>query len=303
MSFTIEDARLGNQPFGYGCTGFAGGGKTFSTLLLMQGVQRVKGGDIYVVDTDNTSNAYAGLVPHKRLFLRPPYSADNFREAFEACFKRGARMIVGDCMSEEHDGEGGLLDIRAKIPGKGLDGWGTAKEPRKRMERYMRSLRVNEDVVWGLTYRAELKYKPKTRDEKVRAETEGTPRDPTDHQWDITSTSGVPFMLDVRFLLPPGSDGKPLLKPTTVEEAIFMKSTLTHEAYLKTVTQLNADVGQRLYELSKGSARASSATKLYEVTDKSTGETKPFELTPPQAEGFRKRGFTVVEVPDTEAAE
>jgi len=52
-------------------------------------------------------------------------------------------------------------------------------------------------------------------------------------------------------------------------------------------------------------ASSATSTKLYEVTDQE-GVTKDKELTPSQAEGFRKRGFSVVEVPaqnDGEAAE
>lgn len=252
-----------NLPFSFAVNGYAGAGKSYTNLALLTGVARAMGPGVEVwnIDTDNRSQEYAKIFPHQRYHMEPPYSPADFKSVIQYCYEQGARVIGIDCMSDEHAGEGGVLDMRAKNPSKSLSAWTPIKEERKKMERYMRKLRDECGVVFGLTYRADVKYKPKSDDEKVREQTEGKPKDPTDHQWDIESTSDLPFFCSLRFLLPAGSDGVPLLKPTTAQERMLVKTTLTFEPYLKTIKQLNVDVGQRLYELAKGSARASSATQ------------------------------------------
>jgi hypothetical protein len=247
--------------FAFAITGYAGAGKTYSLLLAGAGVARAMGaGQPWMIDTDNRAQEYAPHVPFRHVPMDAPYSPGDFLDAGKYCVSKGARVILIDSMSDEHDGEGGILEMHARQGGKGLSSWQPVKDERNKWERWVRQ-QWKAGVVFGFGYRAKLKYKPKTPDEKVREAKEGTPKDPTDHQWDVTSTSDLPYMCSVRFLLPPGSDGKPLLKPTTAQERVFVKTTLTFEKYLQGIDKITEQVGFDLYNLAKGAgARPSSSS-------------------------------------------
>jgi hypothetical protein len=313
IEFTHDFAKPGDLPFGASTAGGPKTGKTKSTLLMAKGVQSLKGGDVWFIDTENRAHEYGSQVKFIRVPLKPPFSPQRFQAAIKYAFDNGARIICLDSMSDEHDGEGGLLDMHEQFliertgnaePTEGdrgrygQQGWARVKPARKRLENYIRHLRMFEDVVFFFCYRASLKYVPKTKDDKLRMSTGEVKQDPTDTQWEVLSTSEVPFIADVSFLLIPGGNGAPIIKVTTEAEKRLILRTDTYGPYLQTVKQLDESVGRKLYELAKGkSAPASSATKLYEVSN-ADGEVKSKELTEVQAEGFRKRGFSVVEVPD-----
>lgn len=315
--FTHEVARPGNLPLAISIAGGPKSGKTKSALRIAKGVQQAKGGDIWLIDTENRAHEYGDQIAFQRVPLKPPFSAARFHAATKYAYDNGARIVVLDSMSDEHDGAGGLIDMHEAFlrdrtgstePTEGdrgrygQQGWARVKPVRKRMENYFRELRDFEDVVFIFCFRANLKYVPKTKDDKLRMSAGEVKSDPTDVQWEVTSTSDIPYICSVSFLLIPGESGTQLVKATTEAEKKLILRTDTYGPYLQTVKQLDESVGRKLYELAKGSARASSpTTKLYEVTDQN-GETKPKELTPTQAEGFRKRGFSVVEVPEQESA-
>lgn len=274
MSFTHEIATPGGLPLAIALAGETGCGKTRSALELAQGIQQVRGGDVWLADTDNRAREYAKLYQWNRIPFAAPYSPQRFQEATKYAFDNGARIFIIDSMSDEHDGPGGLLEMHEAFVrqacGKaeptegdrgryGQQGWARVKPARKRFENYVRSLRDDHDVVFIFTYRAAIKYQPKTRDEKLRDDT----REPTDSEWSISSTSELPYLCSVRFLMVGGSCGQPITKPITSTERRLFKLTDAFAPYVATVTQLNAEVGRRLYEIAKGPelgrARAVSA--------------------------------------------
>ena len=60
-----------------GLVGPSGGGKTFSALRLATGIQRVAGGDVVMVDTENRRGTYyADRFAYHHLDLRAPLSAE-----------------------------------------------------------------------------------------------------------------------------------------------------------------------------------------------------------------------------------
>lgn len=262
--FTDEVATVGKMPLMIGVTGYAGSGKTLSSLRIAAGVQRVHGGDVWCIDTENRAQEYAEQVKFRRVSMSAPYSPADYMEAVKYIRGKGGRIIVIDSMSDEHDGPGGVLDMhyqymQGKQQSMNQPGWAEVKAIRKRWEGYVRVLRDHEDVIFVPCWRAKLAYKPKTKDEKVRDQTEGNRPQPTDHQWDVSTTSDMPYLCSVRFLLYPGADGKPLLKPTTMDEKILVKTSLAYERFMNTITQLDENVGQRLAEIALGTAKPAAA--------------------------------------------
>lgn len=272
--FTHEIAKPGNLPLAIAIAGYAKSGKTKSALRLAKGIQSVRGGDIWGLDTENRMHEYGDQFHFQRVAIKPPFSPQRYQGAIQYAYDNGARIMVVDSMSDEHDGEGGLLDMHERFlvdkvgsdnvtegdRGRyGQQGWARVKPARKRLENYIRRLRDFEDVVFILCYRATMKYVPKTKDDKLRMQAGEVKQDQTDVQWEVSSTSDVPFICSVSLLLIPGESGSPIVKATTEAEKKLILRTDTYGPYLQTVKQLDETVGKRLYELAKGPARANSA--------------------------------------------
>lgn len=98
-------------PLLVGLTGPSGSGKTYSALRLATGIQKVVGGDIFVVDTEQRRALhYADRFSFKHVNFEPPFGSLDYLEALRYCKEQGAGVVVIDSCSHEHDGPGGLLE-------------------------------------------------------------------------------------------------------------------------------------------------------------------------------------------------
>lgn len=94
-----------------GLVGSSGSGKTFSAFRLATGMQRITGGDIYMIDTENgRALHYADRFKFYHVPFSAPFSPTDYLAAAEHCVKAGAKIIIVDSMSHEHEGEGGMLE-------------------------------------------------------------------------------------------------------------------------------------------------------------------------------------------------
>lgn len=93
-------------------SGPAGSGKTWSALLIAQGL----GGKIAVIDTERGSaSLYSHLFEFQTLQLDPPYSPERFIEAIGAAEHGGFDVLVIDSISHEWNGSGGCLEINEAL--------------------------------------------------------------------------------------------------------------------------------------------------------------------------------------------
>lgn len=277
--FTHEIAKPGNLPLAISIAGYAKSGKTKSALRIAKGIQQARGGDIWFIDTENRAHEYGDQFTFQRVPFKPPFAPQRFQAAVKYAFDNGGRIIVIDSMSDEHDGAGGLLDMheaylldkvakfnRTEVTESdrgsyGQTGWARVKPQRKRFENYLRNLRDFEDVVFVFCYRANLKYVPKTKEEKARIANGEVKKEEIDVQWEVSSTSDIPFIASVSLLLIPGEAGSPIIKPTTEAEKKLILRTDTYGPYLQTVKQLDESVGRKLYELAKGTGAKPAAAR------------------------------------------
>jgi hypothetical protein len=110
-SFQAAAAIRHEVPLLIGLAGASGSGKTFSALRLATGMARVVGGEIYVIDTEsNRALHYAEDFRFQHVPFAAPFGALDYLEALTFCRERGAKIIVIDSMSHEHESVGGLLD-------------------------------------------------------------------------------------------------------------------------------------------------------------------------------------------------
>ena len=91
--------------------GPAGSGKTYSALLIAQGL----GGRIALIDTEHESGSlYADLCEFDTASLTPPYTPEKYKNAIQAAEQAGYSVLIIDSFSHAWAGEGGLLDMHDK---------------------------------------------------------------------------------------------------------------------------------------------------------------------------------------------
>ena len=93
-------------------TGPAGSGKTYGALLIAQGL----GGKTVLIDTENGSgDLYADSFDYDIGTIKAPYDIQKYFTAIHDAEQAGYEIIIIDSLSHAWAGEGGLLDMQAKI--------------------------------------------------------------------------------------------------------------------------------------------------------------------------------------------
>lgn len=101
--------------------GSAGSGKTYSSLLLAQGLTNGDFSKIAIIDTENGSaDLYAHLGDYNVLTLTPPFTPDNYIKAIDVCEKAGIEVIIIDSISHCWDY---LLDYHSSLAGNSFTNW------------------------------------------------------------------------------------------------------------------------------------------------------------------------------------
>lgn len=94
-----------------GLSAVAGGGKTYSAILIAKGLC----GDlskVAIVDTENGSaDLYAHLGEYNVLPITAPFTPEKYIDAIKACEQAGMEVIIIDSISHEWEGKGGCLEI------------------------------------------------------------------------------------------------------------------------------------------------------------------------------------------------
>lgn len=104
-----------------GLSAVAGGGKTYTAILIAKGMT----GDlskVAVIDTENNSaDLYAHLGEYNVLPLSAPYTPENYISAIKECEAAGMEVIIIDSITHEWEGKGGCLQIQEQLGGKYQD--------------------------------------------------------------------------------------------------------------------------------------------------------------------------------------
>jgi hypothetical protein len=210
----------------------SGGGKTESALRLGTGMASVVGGKPALLDTQDQAAAwYAEKYKFGMVNFKPPHDGDRFLRAIQFAAAK-SKVIIVDTLSDEHEGEGGMLEMhdsilaqmvndRARREGvspdqideKKLDGgaWREAKEGRKRLIRGLRF--VDAHIIF--TVRA--KEASKIFAKKGRAVT-GTAAQKNDDGWVAVTDDDFLFECPIRMMMLPMSNGVPCWDPVAESE-------------------------------------------------------------------------------------
>ena len=241
------------KPILIGIMSPSGGGKTYSALRLATGMQRVVGGDIYGVDTENSRMLhYADQFKFKHVLFAPPFGSLDYLEAVRWCSGQGARVIIVDSMSHEHIGEGGYLDTAESVVSRmaGGDsrkreavkmlGWATAGPLRQQMIEGLKQL----PGCFIFCFRAKEKVKPIKR---------------PDGKTDIVDMGFMPiageewlYEMTVNCMLEPRSDGVPTWRSDFVGERLMMKLPQQFKDAFAARSPLSENIGEKLAHWATG---------------------------------------------------
>ncbi|WDF63179.1 AAA family ATPase [Flavobacterium sp. KACC 22763] len=101
--------------------GSSGSGKTYSSLLLAQGLTNGDFSKVAVIDSENGSaDLYAHLGQYNVLSLKPPFTPENYIKAIEVCEKAGMEAIIIDSISQSWEE---LLDYHSSLAGNSFTNW------------------------------------------------------------------------------------------------------------------------------------------------------------------------------------
>lgn len=100
-------------------TGPAGSGKTYSALLLAQGL----GGKIAMIDTENGSgDLYSDICDYDICNLSAPYDPRKYVQVIHEAEQEGYDTLIIDSLSHAWSGEGGILDLQSRAAGASKSG-------------------------------------------------------------------------------------------------------------------------------------------------------------------------------------
>jgi hypothetical protein len=243
-------------PLWVGLMGPSGGGKTYSALEIATGIQSVRGGDVYYIDTEaSRALHYADYFKFQHVPFAEPFGALDYLAAIKFCYAKGASVIVVDSMSHEHEGPGGLLeqheaeldrmagdDWRKREAVKML-AWNKPKQARRRLVQSM--LQMNTCFI--LCFRAKDSSKPVKKDGKTEVVHLG-----------FVPIAGDEFVFEmtVNALLLPGANGVPTWNAEHVGEQVRVKRPRQFATLFADGKPLTRDHGVALAEWAKGGAAA-----------------------------------------------
>jgi ABC-type dipeptide/oligopeptide/nickel transport system ATPase subunit len=264
-TFDDKPATREKVPLLVGLMGPSGGGKTFSALRLATGIQKVSGGEIYVVDTEaRRALHYADRFKFRHLEFGAPFGSLDYLAAIEHCVKKGAGVIVVDSMSHEHEGPGGMLETHMaevdrlsggpnaeqwKKDSNKMLAWGKPKTDRRRLINSI--LQMNANFIF--CFRAKEKIKLATKAEKDAAKGRGE-RIESVKPMGFMPIAGDEFIFEMtaNCLLLPNAGGVPTWQSDEVGERMMIKKPEQFRSLFDSARPLDEQTGQTLAQWAAG---------------------------------------------------
>jgi hypothetical protein len=253
---TFEDkpAVRSKVPLLIGLMGPSGGGKTFSALRLAGGIQKVAGGDIFVVDTESKRALhYADQFTFRHIAFGAPFSPLDYLAVLEHCAKKGATTVIVDSMSHEHEGPGGVLEWHSaeiermakgnadKADRVNMIAWAAPKAARRRLINSVLQLDMNLILCF--------RSKDKLKLEKGK--------DPERKGWMPIAGEEYLFEMTVNFLLPPSAKGIPKWEGLTEDQGMFLKRPGQFAQLLNDPRPLDENIGEAMARWAAGTPKGS----------------------------------------------
>ena len=266
-------------------SGASGCGKTYSSLRLATGIQTITGGEIYYIDTEaRRALHYSDKFTFRHIDFKAPFGPMDYLQAIEHCAKKGARIIVIDSLSHEHEGPGGVLEMHeteldrlsANNPGKrdnyNFLAWQKPKSERRRLINTILQMPIN----FIFCFRAKEKIKLPSKKDKAEGQSGAIALG-----WMPIAGEEYIYETTIHCLLYPGSDGIPTWVPNEIgEKAMIKLPQQFRELFKKPYTQLTEEVGAMLANWATGGkklpdnwheAQGKTTASLYAKAEPLTG--------------------------------
>lgn len=257
--FSLTKATRGASPLFFGLCGPSGGGKTFSALRLGTGIKSVVGGELAVIDTEaERARLYADRFDFLHMPFTAPFSPDDYWEAIADCISAGARTIVIDSMSHEHEGPGGVLEQHAAETQRLAKLWKTSEaqtqfpawsEPKAKRRRLLNNiLQVKVNLV--LCFRAKKKVALSFRSKKKVSQ--AAQHEPISLGWLPIAGEEYAYEMTALGILPPGAKGVPDWSPLDPGSELVTKRPEYFEDILRPGEQLSEEMGAAMARWAQG---------------------------------------------------
>lgn len=200
---TLRKVERGTEPL-RGLIALAGpsnSGKTFSALRVAIGIRDgLQTGGIAMIDTELRGNLYEGRFEFDRFVLDPPFSPQAWLDAFRQLDQKYS-VIISDNFSDEHEGQGGLIDM-AENSGVKQDAakWAKPKAEHKALMAKVRLLRSQHLFLLRAADKIKIVDGVNKRGEPCKVvEPQG---------WQPVCEKNFIYDITLGWMLPPGSRGQ-----------------------------------------------------------------------------------------------
>lgn len=246
-------------PLLIGLLGPPGGGKTYSALRIATGMAKVRGGDVVLIDTERRANKYADAFKFRRVIFDPPFRPTDFLEAIKQQLPLNPAAIIIDSMSDEHEGEGGVLDWHDReLDRMAGDDW--AKRERMTQAAWIKPKRDRIAMINGVNrvmvpllmcFRAREKTK-QIKDDRGKMV-------PTNIGYQPIAPSEIVHAMDLTCILPPRAEGVPVWKSDKAGEDFIIKLPAYLKPFITEGQPLSEAMGEAFATWAKGGAPSPQA--------------------------------------------
>ncbi|MFA6125503.1 ATP-binding protein [Sphingomonas sp.] len=258
-----------------------GAGKTWSALRLAAGIQKVRGGDIIVIDTDfGRASHYADYFKFKHVNFEPPFRPTDFLAAVQQFDLPTTAAIIVDNMSDEHEGTGGVLEWHDeeldRMAGNDFSkrercsqaAWIKPKQSREKMRRGLG--RIKTPVIY--TFRAKEKTEQRKND---RGKME-----PVKIGWMPIAPIELVFGMTITCIIPPNGKGVPIWHSDKVGEDFIIKMPEQFKKMFSDGQTLTEEHGRLMAEWARGGTKRQEASTAVDAApaDPISLETLDFAL-------------------------
>lgn len=251
--FIDEEATRSQVPLSIGIMGPPGGGKTFSALRLATGICRARGGEAFLIDTERgRSLKYADTFAFRRVPFDPPFTPEIFLEAIKHCVVKGAGAIIVDSMSDEHEGEGGVLDWHDKELDR-MAGNDWSKRERVGQAAWIKPKASRRALINGIgQIETPLIFCFRAREKVKQVRNERGKMEPTNIGYQPIAPSEIVHQLDLNCLLPPRAEGVPVWRSEKAGEDFVIKLPQFLKPFIVEGQPLSEEMGEAFAQWAAG---------------------------------------------------
>jgi len=247
-AFEDKPATREQVPLLIGLVGASGSGKTMSALRLATGIQRVSGGDVFFIDTEaRRALYYADTFKFRHLEFQAPFGPLDYLAAIRHCVDKGAKTIIIDSMSHEHEGPGGVLEMheteaqrlsaawRTSLDKVKMSAWQKPKSERRQLLNSILQMSCN----FILNFRA-----------KEKMDLSGDK--PRPMGWMPIAGEEFVYEMSLNVMLYPGGAGVPIWKTDEKGEKSIIKLPGQFSSIFAKSQPLSEDIGEQLARWASG---------------------------------------------------